>query len=338
MELEIKKELLNMFSTILKEEDIIINDKIVLNGKELDIYIPKLNIAIEYNGLMFHSFGKHKSSIFNNFEKEELKKHNHLLKTNLCEEKRIHLFHINENEWINSKKKLIWLDIFKQNIEYKINKIEPTATNYEHNTIYIKELDYNNIQENKENIITFLENNSLEYYSNIFEEFLIEHTQKNIKFLGIYNTTHQKEELIGISYGYLKKNHIKDNNTTIFHIEDICFNNSFQLTNLNVLFENISKYLISNNKQLYNITYNLNRRWFNLANCSNKIISNINYLDISILEPNIFYFFNTNIQTIYNKEPKLTINENKLDTNQNNNVRKYYDCGNIQLNYKHNNN
>jgi hypothetical protein len=38
-----------------KSKTVIRGDRTVLNGYELDIYIPELNKAIEYNGVFFHS-------------------------------------------------------------------------------------------------------------------------------------------------------------------------------------------------------------------------------------------------------------------------------------------
>lgn len=68
------------------------NNKKVLNGVELDIYIPGKNVAIEYNGLFFHSeIGGKKKRKF------------HLLKSNLAQSKNIHLIHIFEDDWITKK-------------------------------------------------------------------------------------------------------------------------------------------------------------------------------------------------------------------------------------------
>lgn len=64
------------------------NDRVTLHPKELDIYIPSLNVAIECNGIYWHSEimgGKNKVY--------------HINKTNKCEEKNIKLIHIYENEW-----------------------------------------------------------------------------------------------------------------------------------------------------------------------------------------------------------------------------------------------
>ena len=65
-------------------------NKNILNGKELDILIPSHNVAIEYNGLYWHS-EQYRSNDY------------HLNKTELCEKKGIQLIHIFEDEWINKK-------------------------------------------------------------------------------------------------------------------------------------------------------------------------------------------------------------------------------------------
>lgn len=63
---------------------------ILSNNKEIDIYIPQLNIGIEYDGLKWHS--------------EEFKDKNyHLNKTLECNDKGIRLVHIFEDEWENKK-------------------------------------------------------------------------------------------------------------------------------------------------------------------------------------------------------------------------------------------
>ena len=66
------------------------NDRSLLEGKELDIYIPSHNLAIEFDGLYWHS------ELF-------VDKDYHLNKTELCEEKGIQLIHIFEDEWVHKK-------------------------------------------------------------------------------------------------------------------------------------------------------------------------------------------------------------------------------------------
>ena len=92
-------------STVIKR-----NDRTVLVGKELDIYIPTLKLAIEINGLYWHSengcginkyyhLNKYKNSLFHG----------------------VRLFHIFENEWIYKKE--IIQSILKNVLQSNMNKI-----------------------------------------------------------------------------------------------------------------------------------------------------------------------------------------------------------------------
>lgn len=66
------------------------NRTILEYNKELDIFLPDKNIAIEYNGLYWHS---------------ELRKSKtyHVDKTNECEKHGIHLIHIFEDDWLHKQ-------------------------------------------------------------------------------------------------------------------------------------------------------------------------------------------------------------------------------------------
>lgn len=64
-----------------------------LIGKELDIYIPSKRFAIEYNGLYWHSDNPQNS--------ESDARNRHKVKTDLCKEAGIHLFHLYEDDWLN---------------------------------------------------------------------------------------------------------------------------------------------------------------------------------------------------------------------------------------------
>ena len=84
------------------------NSRFIIKPLELDIYIPNNNLAIEYDGLFWHS----------SYSTESENKDYHLLKSNLCQEKNIQLLHIFENEWENPIKQEIWKSIIKN----KLNK------------------------------------------------------------------------------------------------------------------------------------------------------------------------------------------------------------------------
>jgi len=85
--------------------NIIENDRKILNGKEIDIFLPNFNLAIEFNGLYWHS------DLFKD-------KNYHLNKTELANAKGIQLLHIFEDEWVYKS------DIVKSIIKAKLGLIE----------------------------------------------------------------------------------------------------------------------------------------------------------------------------------------------------------------------
>jgi hypothetical protein len=111
---------------------IITSSRKIIIPYELDIYLPNLNLAFEFNGLYWHS----------DLIKE---KNYHLNKTELCEKKGIQLIHIFEDDW-NYKK-----DIIKSIILEKLNK------NKIINSIECKILEL----KNNEQIKNFLNNNHI---------------------------------------------------------------------------------------------------------------------------------------------------------------------------------
>lgn len=77
-----------------------------VGGYELDLYIPSKNLAIEYNGLFYHSSGcKGDDNVYSK---------KHLKKTEYCESKNISLLHIFEHEWLY--KKDIWKSMIKSRL------------------------------------------------------------------------------------------------------------------------------------------------------------------------------------------------------------------------------
>jgi hypothetical protein len=117
------------------DNEIIRNERKLLDNKyELDIYIPELKLAFEFNGLYWHN---------------ELNKPNkyHLEKTELCEEKSIQLIHIYEDDWVYKS------DIIKSMI---LNKLRKTP-----NKIYARKCEIKEINDNKL-IREFLEHNHIQ--------------------------------------------------------------------------------------------------------------------------------------------------------------------------------
>jgi hypothetical protein len=98
------------------------NERKLLNGKEIDIYIPELKIGFEFNGLYWHSEMYRERSY-------------HLNKTKECLNSGIELFHIWEDDW-NHKQ-----DIIKSMI---VNRLGKTV-----NKIYARKCQIREISDNK---------------------------------------------------------------------------------------------------------------------------------------------------------------------------------------------
>jgi len=114
--------------------EIILSNREILNGKELDIYLPELELAFEFNGVYWHN---------------ELFKENkyHLQKTEMCVEQGIQLIHVWEDDWVYKQ------DIVKSMILNKIGFIK--------NKIYGRKTEIKEISDNKL-IREFLDKNHLQ--------------------------------------------------------------------------------------------------------------------------------------------------------------------------------
>ena len=74
--------------------EIVSNSRKLIHPYEIDIYLPELNLAVEYNGTYWHCELNGKDRQY------------HLNKTKLCNEKGVQLIHIWEHDW-ESKSKII---------------------------------------------------------------------------------------------------------------------------------------------------------------------------------------------------------------------------------------
>jgi G:T-mismatch repair DNA endonuclease (very short patch repair protein) len=110
--------------------DIKQSDRTLISPLELDILIPDYKVAIEFNGLYWHSYGL--NNVNDKQNNLNYNKNRHIKKTVACESKGYQLFHIFENEW--EKKKEIW----KSQIRNALGKVEFKIGARE---CYIKEID-----------------------------------------------------------------------------------------------------------------------------------------------------------------------------------------------------
>jgi len=103
----------------------IYNENIIENQKmpfELDIFLPKHILGIEYHGIFWHSFGK-TNGIGNNYKNETKYKYNHLKKLEKCNAANINLLQIFSNEWQNAVKQNIWKSMILNRLKLNQNKI-----------------------------------------------------------------------------------------------------------------------------------------------------------------------------------------------------------------------
>lgn len=102
--------------------EVIEHDRILVKPKEIDLVIPKIKLAIEYNGLFWHSEQQGKACNY------------HVDKTDKCEEQGYQLLHIFENEDIE-----IWKSVIA-------NKLGLSQRIFARKT-ELRELEYSNIKE-----------------------------------------------------------------------------------------------------------------------------------------------------------------------------------------------
>lgn len=123
----------------IEVNNMVVNSRSIITPYELDIFLPDYNLAIEYDGLFFHSRGLHKHKKFNtpNYDKKY-----HLKKTEMCEALGIQLFHIFESDDLD-----IWFSMIN-------NKLGLNKKIYARKCI-IKELNYNEV-------VDFLNENHLQ--------------------------------------------------------------------------------------------------------------------------------------------------------------------------------
>lgn len=128
-----EKEIYEYICSLIGEENVKNRYKGAINGKyELDIYIPSKNLAIEYNGLYWHS-----EIMRDRFY--------HLDKTNECNTRGIKLVHIFEDEWLEKQNivKSMLDDILKQdkrNIDAKKCNIKEITTQEAKNFLNINHI------------------------------------------------------------------------------------------------------------------------------------------------------------------------------------------------------
>lgn len=116
-------EILNYIKSLNLDCEIYPNDRSIINPLELDVYIPKFNFALEYNGLYRHSLQFQEKSY-------------HYKKFKLCEAKNVKLFSIFGDEWESKK------DLIKAMIRWRLHKFN--GLNFNARDLELKKITKNN--------------------------------------------------------------------------------------------------------------------------------------------------------------------------------------------------
>lgn len=95
-----EKEITDLVKELVGEAKVVSKDRSILGKQELDIYIPDKNLAIEVNGVYWHS-DLYKDKLY------------HQNKTINCIRKGIRLIHIFEDEWADTEKRTKIISIIK---------------------------------------------------------------------------------------------------------------------------------------------------------------------------------------------------------------------------------
>lgn len=141
------------------------NKRNIIPPLELDVYVPEINFAIEFNGIYWHS--------------EKFKdKDYHFKKMKMCQEKGITLFQIWDDDW-NEKK-----DIIKKMIRHKLR------VSKEH-TVYARNAYFSSLNSTEAKI--FLDENHIQGYSQVSKNFCLKDSED--KIVAVISASLHKREL-----------------------------------------------------------------------------------------------------------------------------------------------
>jgi hypothetical protein len=101
-----EREILDYIKSIY-DGVVVTKDRSILKPKELDIYVPDRNFAIEFNGTYFHSSDEESDKDMMTY---------HLNKTIGCGDRGINLMHIWEHDWLDETKKIIYKSMIAQKL------------------------------------------------------------------------------------------------------------------------------------------------------------------------------------------------------------------------------
>ena len=159
------KEIIDYIKSITNDQ-LIINDRKIINPFELDIFIKNKKLAIEINGSYWHSYNKLESFT---------EKNQHKNKTELCDKNDINLFQIWEHDWVNKN------DLIKSMLKGKLNLNE---------RIYARKCKIIELENNE--YCEFLKENHLQGSLNCLIKYGLKHDGDLVSVIGF--NKHKKYE------------------------------------------------------------------------------------------------------------------------------------------------
>jgi predicted DNA-binding protein YlxM (UPF0122 family) len=228
------------------DKNILVNHRKTF-GFEVDIFIPECNLAIECNGLLWHSedYGKDRWYHYN--------------KSKVCEEKNVFLFHVWEDDWKNNK------DIIKSMISNKIG--------IKNHIYFARNTEVKNVS--KEESIIFLNENHIQKYTHSEISLGLYYNRELLSIMMFnnsrFNNSYKYElvrfcskKYINVIGGFSKllSNFRKNNKEKIITYSDNCYSNGnvYKVNNFKLLKSNLPDYFYYNNKVLKKFNKRLFRK------------------------------------------------------------------------------
>ena len=208
------------------------NTRDIISPYELDIYIPDLRLAFEFNGIYWHSddiIAKRANHKF------QTAKEYHDYKTEQCEKLGVKLIHIDEREWLDNKQNV--LEFIKANVKTRpqlntpqARKLEKLKRKYKdlefltgyvgvHNDIVVR---YKNIQDSRvwrttpellrkgltlpQQIVPMCDKSLIEFIKTLYPPFKVKGIQIQCQHLILnLDTNTPRDELIAMTEQYKAK-------------------------------------------------------------------------------------------------------------------------------------
>lgn len=154
-----QKEIYEYIISLIPNTRILYNDRKKINPKELDIFIPDYNLAIEHNGIWHHKENKDR----------------HLQKLNLCKEKDVKLLQFWDFQWLY--KKNICKSIIKSNLGINTK-------------IYARKCSI--VEVSSKQYTTFLEQNHMQGVANSSIRYGLEFNNELVAVIGFSKSRYNK--------------------------------------------------------------------------------------------------------------------------------------------------